>query len=348
MGVVVVKADNALPTGSYAFGPGCQLRRLASICSRSLLCFYNVIGITARWEVMFYSQRERLTRSPILRRLASSSVFIHRVEQGKHAFHAGSRRSCLADAPVQPHLVGGGGWHVCSRYRILLENFRSKSSFSSIPEVITFTLPLAVISLYLFHHVLKGPLLELAPDGLRRRLFPHATSFAFGGVRRFAAIIGCVSLGIATHVTWDAFTHRETWASRHWQWLGRTGNLLGKGATIPNYDLLQYVSSALGCVLIAGWFVHWYRSAKPLERIPQPVFQPGTRLLLAVCMLLLPLCVGAVGAIRLTITLGHLPHVKPLGKYLIFVPGTLLLVEISLLSLLLGWHRARIRVLSRT
>ncbi len=202
--------------------------------------------------------------------------------------------------------------------------YRASHEFAG---VITFTLPLAVISLYTFHRVLKMPLLELAPDGLRQRLFPCATSFTHGGWRNLPAIIFCLSLGIATHLIWDSFTHRDTWASRRWEWLAQPCCLLGYSTSIPNYDVLQYVSSVLGCAILLGWFLHWYRTDERQQRIPQPLLQRRTRQLLGICMLLLPLSLGLVGAIRLASTLGHLPGPKTLGKYVIYIPGTLMLAE---------------------
>src|SRR5277367_2533888 len=67
-----------------------------------------------------------------------------------------------------------------------------------------FTLPLALLTLWLFHAYVKAPFIEVMPSGLERRLAPGASKFRFGGAAQFALIIASLLVGIGTHLIWDS------------------------------------------------------------------------------------------------------------------------------------------------
>src|SRR5581483_4447682 len=73
------------------------------------------------------------------------------------------------------------------------------------------TLPLAIVTLALFHAFVKVPLAGLFPDNVERRLINHINEFRFAGGARFALIVVSILTGIATHLAWDSFTHSGTW-----------------------------------------------------------------------------------------------------------------------------------------
>ncbi|MEV0387826.1 DUF4184 family protein [Nonomuraea sp. NPDC050643] len=103
--------------------------------------------------------------------------------------------------------------------------------------------PLAVLVLLpLFHLVLRDPLIALLPPALagraalltpeRLRLLPMATG----------AVIGA-----ATHILWDSFTH-STGPVEWGAWLA-----VPVFGVIRLFRLLQYVSSAIGLVVVVWW-----------------------------------------------------------------------------------------------
>lgn len=63
-------------------------------------------------------------------------------------------------------------------------------------------------------------------------------------------------LGASTHVVWDAFTHHDRWGTRLFPVLGE------RAAGFPLYWYLQYGSSAVAAVVIAGFL------ARALRRTP--------------------------------------------------------------------------------
>ena len=75
------------------------------------------------------------------------------------------------------------------------------------------------MALWLFHNIIKVPIVGLLPASVQMRLPDQRAEFRFGGLRRFLAILGSIAFGIATHIVWDSFTHRYTWPYDHWSWL---------------------------------------------------------------------------------------------------------------------------------
>lgn len=134
----------------------------------------------------------------------------------------------------------------------------------SLPGVLWLTLPLALVTLWLFHKFVKWPFIELMPLELERRLLPYCGKFRFGGPTRFALIISSILVGIATHLTWDSFTHSRGWTVVHWPALQQGVRVPLLGAE-PVYKLLQYITAIIGLAILLIWLVAWHRTAGQTE-----------------------------------------------------------------------------------
>jgi hypothetical protein len=124
---------------------------------------------------------------------------------------------------------------------------------------------LALGLLAVFHVLLKRPLLALAPKPLAERLPRH---FSW---KRPGWIALSLMLGAATHVGWDAFTHKDS------------GLPFLRIPLVTGVDvgrLIQLVSTIAGAAVLAWWLRNWYRRA-PLTPAPK-----GTRHRKAVAALL--------------------------------------------------------------
>ena len=148
-------------------------------------------------------------------------------------------------APDFPYVVGS------TYYRDIGHNF---------PGLVWFTVPASVVGLWLYHNVFKQPVTELLPASVQARLVAHNGRFSFGGAARFAAILGSILLGIATHLIWDSFTHAFTWPWREFAMLRERLSIPLLGA-VPGYAALQYASSVLGMLALAVWVWLWYRDS---------------------------------------------------------------------------------------
>ena len=138
------------------------------------------------------------------------------------------------------------------------------------PGMFLLDLPLALASLWLFHAFLKQPMLMFLPAGFRRRLRTSVTSFRFWPVERFSLLVLSILIGTATHLVWDAFTHRTSWIYENWEFL-RMPVQLPVAGEMDMYKLLEYASSAFGLAVVAVWIRHWYRTANPSAA---PVAEP--------------------------------------------------------------------------
>ena len=86
--------------------------------------------------------------------------------------------------------------------------------------------------------------------------------FSFRGTKRFLLIVVSALIGIATHILWDSFTHRNTWPSEHWPVLMQMVRVPVLGE-LPLYKVFQHTSTVVGVLLVCAWFVSWYLRTEP-------------------------------------------------------------------------------------
>jgi len=144
------------------------------------------------------------------------------------------------------------------------------------------SLPMALLVLWMFHGLVKRPLIRLFPDAIRLRL-PPGEPFRFGGFWRFLLIAVSALVGIATHILWDSFTHPYTWPTRHWPLLLDFAHvpLLG---WLPYYMVLQLASSAVGILILCAWAARWYQITKPGRDDGETAMPSAQRWLMAGCI----------------------------------------------------------------
>lgn len=162
--------------------------------------------------------------------------------------------------PVWPALVMGTFAPDLQYFIWISDEDRSGHQF---PGILLLTIPLALSLLWLFEWCVKGPVIELLPGGLQRRLQAKVEPLSFWGWGRLATIILWMAVGIATHVFWDQFTHYHTWMGEHWM-------LLRRPVPVPFYSpmmlmkVLQHASTLFGILVLAAWFSRWYRRTAPV------------------------------------------------------------------------------------
>ena len=182
-------------------------------------------------------------------------------------------------APDLPYVLG------TTKYRMLGHDF---------PGVLWFTLPASLGALWLFHIAIKRPIVGLLPAGFQHRLHQHLGAFRFGGAPRFAAIAFSITVGLVSHLAWDAFTHPFTWPWRRWIWLRSWVHVPLAGDTEMDV-VLQYASTVIGIVALAVWIALWYRRTLPQAEVQAPEHTSHSRLGLG--MLALAIACGLVRAI---------------------------------------------------
>ena len=195
-------------------------------------------------------------------------------------------------------------------------------SWHYFPEALLFTLPFALLALWLFEWVVKRPVIDLLPSAVQRRLHDKGEPLSFSGWRQLALIMLWVCVGIATHIGWDQFTHSYSKLGLRWNLL-RTVIALPMGHTITFAHLLQHISTIGGMVVLAAWFVAWYRRTSSAPASADE-FSPRLKIaLLLVMALIAGLMAYPIALLRLA---GHVQPIRPLHfAVTIFEAATLVL-----------------------
>jgi hypothetical protein len=185
---------------------------------------------------------------------------------------------------------------------------------------------IALVLLAVFHVLLKRPLLTLVPKSLAERL-PRQFSWKQPGWIALSLV-----LGAATHVGWDAFTHRDSGVPF-------LSTPLVTGIDVGR--LIQLLSTIAGAVVLAWWLVRWYRHA-PTEPAPPP----SRHRKLAVAFL----AIGALSGV-LAELLPFFAHHDPMTRAGVVGNATYLVATgacsgfaVALILYALAWH-ARYRAL---
>ncbi|GAA5152459.1 DUF4184 family protein [Nocardioides marinquilinus] len=130
---------------------------------------------------------------------------------------------------------------------------------------------------------LRGALLDVSPQWVRARVDPQhrlsPTAWAL-------APLG-LALGAATHVVWDAFTHRNRWGTRSVDWL------VAEHAGMAGHRWAQYGSGVVGLTVLGVVVWLTLRGRRPHEPAPRllPEWTSSALVGLAVVG-------GLVGAVR--------------------------------------------------
>ena len=138
-----------------------------------------------------------------------------------------------------------------------------------------------------WHGFLTRPAIDCAPAAVRGRIpsqAVHPLSTRLSSLRQVLLVLLSTSVGAATHVAWDSFTHAEGWGTTHVAWLAEQHGLL------PGYGWAQHGSGVFGALVIALRLAQWWRST--------PVAPSSSRLrpVVAARAWLSVLAAGAAGA----------------------------------------------------
>jgi hypothetical protein len=146
----------------------------------------------------------------------------------------------------------------------------------TIAGIFVFCIPVGLISLFIFHKLIKFPLLSLLPHRHQSRFLPIASEFKFFPVKRLLLIIISLVIGAVSHIFWDSFTHPDGWMVHHIPLLSFPLLTLSAG-TIRVYFLLQYLSSLAGALVLVYLYMKWYYSATPVTHIEHHRFNSVNR-----------------------------------------------------------------------
>lgn len=112
---------------------------------------------------------------------------------------------------------------------------------------------LAVFALW--QGLLAPAVVAVSPTGLRDRLGPGLPVPARQHVASLGAIallVASLTIGAATHVVWDAFTHADRWGTEHVPWLNQVHG------PFEGYRWMQYASGLVGAAVLGVAGARWW------------------------------------------------------------------------------------------
>ncbi|MBS0388749.1 MAG: DUF4184 family protein, partial [Proteobacteria bacterium] len=166
------------------------------------------------------------------------------------------RRGGLFSAAVVGSMVPDFG--------LLLPFPLDRGATHSAHALLSFCLPVGLLSWLLYEALIRPAWAEVLPGGWRLR--PHGADAAvrYGDWRAWAGVCAALLFGAVTHLCWDAFTHE---GARGVQMLPFLDDVYGPdlvGHPLRLYRWLQHGSSVVGLliVMIAAW--RWAHDGRTL------------------------------------------------------------------------------------
>lgn len=145
--------------------------------------------------------------------------------------------------------------------------------------VLWFDLPLGLMVLFVFHLVVKKPLIENLPGFAQKRLSRLKKD---EWMRYFKAnwklVVISILLGAYSHLFWDAFTHKDAFFVKLFELNGFIGD-----TKIPISKFLQHFSTFFGAFIIALYF--FKLSADDIEYV-KPRISFWLKVIFITCLIL--------------------------------------------------------------
>jgi hypothetical protein len=144
----------------------------------------------------------------------------------------------------------------------------SRQLTHSFASLLTFSLPAGLAVWFFYVAVLEKATITLLSDRWHTR-FAHTDAFTPALIARAALAI---VIGAATHLLWDALTHRNTFATN---WFPALMGPTPGFSWLPVYHLLHGLSSVVGLVILYYWAQRLHRQpARSLIR-PYAISEPA-------------------------------------------------------------------------
>ncbi len=195
-------------------------------------------------------------------------------------------------------------------------------------------LPVGMAALWLFHAVMKKPLVALAPEFVRTRIANSDLDSRFGPLPRFAWILVSMLVGIIGHVLLDGFTHDHGYFVKHWPLLSIPVETY---RVMPLWRVLQQALSVVGVGIVALVTIWWWYRKPVVEDPVSSDMTPRLRWFVIGVMALLAILTGAAVGLSAYSSFHHQWKTSLIKG----VVGTLsaACAEMILFSLVWQWNR---------
>jgi hypothetical protein len=150
----------------------------------------------------------------------------------------------------------------------------------TLPGLLWFDFPLALLLCFIYHQLIRDPLISNLPGILQSRLsrFRYFNWKSYCASHLFLVSIS-ILIGTASHLFWDAFTHDDGFFVERIDWFTNHFELAGR--TIPYYKAFKLFSTIAGGLILLWALLRLPQSSSPTARI-----NPGFWLVCAAVTLL--------------------------------------------------------------
>jgi Domain of unknown function (DUF4184) len=132
--------------------------------------------------------------------------------------------------------------------------------------LLTFCLPVGLLTYWVFQLLIKTPLVEILPEGPYARWRPFAAVGKIASIRQWLLAAGGIMVGALSHLVWDGFTHDGGRGVRMFPLLDEW--VVGIGHRhLPAVYFMQDLGSLVGLAVALGFACY------ALRRGPQPPVQ---------------------------------------------------------------------------
>jgi hypothetical protein len=132
--------------------------------------------------------------------------------------------------------------------------------------LLTFCLPVGLITYWAFQYLIKTPILEVLPDGAYARWRPFSSPADVRSIRQWVLAACGLLAGAVTHLVWDGFTHENARGIRMIPWLEDPVVDIGSHR-LAGFRLMQDGSSLIGLAVVVGLL--WYGLRRGTEKAVQ-------------------------------------------------------------------------------
>jgi uncharacterized protein DUF4184 len=115
--------------------------------------------------------------------------------------------------------------------------------------LLTFCLPVGLITYWLFERLIKTPIVQVLPEGPYARWRPYAAEGDFRSLRQWLLAVFGILLGAVSHLVWDGFTHEGGRGVRMFPVFDDSIFDIGR-RHVPGIYLLQDLGSLLGLAAV--------------------------------------------------------------------------------------------------
>jgi hypothetical protein len=114
-----------------------------------------------------------------------------------------------------------------------------------------FNLPLGILLCFIFHNIIKKPLIENLPNFIQSRTKEmKSLNWKEYFMKNWTTVSLSILIGAYSHIFWDSFTHSNSFFTNFFE-LNKRIN----GTEISIFKILQHLSTLIGGIIIVRYFI---------------------------------------------------------------------------------------------